>query len=233
MKQLRIVHVLTFALILTVATGCEKKEETATEVSFSSSGAPAPPPSEAAAAGETTAGSAGDMMLARSLSDEIVAILSDGARIETVSGGTRSVLTVETNDTGKRKYYEPSGAQLVEVKSSDDGFKVRTPDGKLLWKVKLYNDKIKVSDNEENLDAWVFKTTYPEKAKVLDPAGSDFGEVHYAPSPDPVRLSDRSGTDVWTVSGTTGSGAWGAILMEHVPLEQRAIITAELLSRRR
>jgi len=235
MKQLLVTFVLLSALILALTTACGKKEETATEVSFTSSGPPASPtPSATASGGEATTKPPGDdMMLARSSSGDIVAISLDGARVETVSGSRGLVLAAESKDTGKRKYYESSGAQLVEVKSSESGFKVRTPDGKLLWKVKISRHKSKVSDNEENLNAWAVRTDYPEKAKVLDPAENEIGEVHFAPPPGPVRVSNRSGTDVWMIAGTTGSGAWGALLMESVPLEHRAIIAAELLSRRR
>jgi len=173
-------------------------------------------------------------MIARSMTNDVVSIsLSGTPRVEVVSADSTSTLTAESKDTGKRKYYDASGNQLVEVKASDSGFKVRTPDGKLLWKVKVSNDKIKVSDNEENLNAWAIKTGYPDKAKVLDPSESEAGEVRFANDPAPARVRDRSGADAWTIAAADGSGAWGVLLMSSIPLEHRAIILTELLSRGR
>src|SRR5436190_18940894 len=51
----------------------------------------------------------------------------------------------------KRKY------ESLEVKFGGEGFKVRTLDGKLLWKVKVTPDKIKVSNNEQNNNPFELK----------------------------------------------------------------------------
>jgi hypothetical protein len=54
----------------------------------------------------------------------------------------------ETRDSGKRKYHIDKGAVLFEVKPNDEGgFKLRTADGTLRWKVKVTPEKIKISDN--------------------------------------------------------------------------------------
>ena len=115
----------------------------------------------------------------------------------------------------------------------DDGFKVRTPDATLLWKIKLYEDKIKISDNEENRNPWVLKTGYPDKAKVLDPYESEIGVVRFATDQAPLRVRDASGNDAWIVESGPASASWGVLLMGAIPEEQKAIIIAELISRKR
>src|SRR5258708_2295466 len=57
-----------------------------------------------------------------------------------------------SRESGKRKYALDNGPEVLEVKSGEGHFKVRKPDGILLWKVKMDPNKIKVSDNEENRD---------------------------------------------------------------------------------
>lgn len=225
----------TAFLVLAILAACSKSEETSTDVSFTSSTAPAAPPTGQQPAPSAGAAATSDVVIARSPSGtEAVSIgLAAGPRVEIVSGGATTTLTGETKDTGKRKYYDPSGAQLVEVKSSDTGFKVRRPDGTLLWKVRISDDKIKVSDNEENANAWAVKTGYPDKAKVLDPSEAEVGEVRFARDPSPARVRTASGADAWTIEGSGGSGAWGVLLMDAVPANHRAIIIAELLSRGR
>lgn len=52
------------------------------------------------------------------------------------------------------------------VKFSDDGFKLRDHNEQLLWKVKLYDDKIKVADNEEMTSAYEIKLRDEGKIKL-------------------------------------------------------------------
>jgi hypothetical protein len=78
------------------------------------------------------------------------------------SGGTIDIDYVENSQhhrlhgviksNGKRKYALDNGAEVLEVKPGEGEFKVRRPDGSLLWKIKMDPNKIKVSDNEQNLN---------------------------------------------------------------------------------
>lgn len=224
------------ALVMTLSLfACAKGEEASTDVSFSSSAAPVAAPATSPAVTGTPATAQGAALIARSSAGgEVVSIsLPAGARVEIVSSGMTTTLTGESKDSGKRKYYDASGTQVAEVKSSDTGFKVRTPAGALLWKVRISDDKIKVSDNEENLRAWALKTGYPDKAKILDPSEAEIGEVRFAIEPSPARVRTASGSDAWTLEGGSGSGAWGVLMMESVPATHRAIIITELLARGR
>lgn len=223
---------LTITAILTLLLGCSKTEETSNDVAFTSSTQPpATQTSAPTTAPTSTAAAAQDANVARSTSGDGVSIahLSEPA-IEIVEGGRVTTMRAETKDSGKRKYYVDAGTQLLEVKSSDSGFKVRTPDGALLWKIKISDDKIKVSDNEENQNAWVLKTKYSDKAKILDPAETEIGEVRFADPPSPTRVRTMSGSDAWTVEVGRASPAWGVLMMQ-IPRDHQAVIIAELLSR--
>jgi hypothetical protein len=158
-----------------------------------------------------------------------IAIVADAQHVD-IQAGTVHLIG---DSRGDKRYYHRDGKAFVEVKSDAGGFKVRTPDSKLLWKVKLATDKIKVSDNEENANAWSIKTDYADKAKVLDPAGKEVGEVKYAARSGKIKLKDAAGAEQYIVDGGKQSAAYGALLMNGVPEEYRSVIVAELLAKGR
>lgn len=67
----------------------------------------------------------------------------------------------------KRKYYNENDDVIYEVKYKPEGFKLRTPSSDLLWKIKLYDTKIKISDNEENLNPYEIKLINQYEAKLV------------------------------------------------------------------
>jgi hypothetical protein len=133
----------------------------------------------------------------------------------------------------KRKYRRASGGpQLFEVKPGENGFKLRTSDGKLLWKVKLDADKIKVSDNEENANPWSLKTKYDDKAKVVDASDKEIAEVRFYP--DRTKVKSAAGAELFEcASPRRRSASFGILALERIPEEHRAILMAEILARRR
>lgn len=133
----------------------------------------------------------------------------------------------------KRKYRRASGGPtLCEVKPGDGGFKLRTGDGKLLWKVKIDADKIKVSDNEENANPYTLKTKYDDKVKVVDAAEKELAEVRFQPEKTKVKGPD--GAELWESSSPRRrTAAFGVLVLDRVPEEHRAVLMAEILARRR
>ncbi len=166
------------------------------------------------------------------------------------SGGSKSITVVEKGNAleivlpngdrlvgdpkgDKRKYRRASGGpQLLEVKAGDGGFKLRTTDGKLLWKVKIAEDKIKVSDNEENANPWSLKTKYEDKVKVVDASDKEIAEVRFYP--DKTKVKGAAGAELWEcASPRRRSAAFGVLALDRIPEEHRAILMAEILARRR
>ncbi len=126
----------------------------------------------------------------------------------------------------KRKYQSRNGDIVAEVKFKDaESFKLRTTEGELKWKVKLYDDKFKISDNEENLEPFQVKIKEENRYKVYN-QDTEIGDV---------RLSDAkitiSGEGVeYSVDANKISGAFGVMLMEMDMLD-KTILIAELLAK--
>lgn len=158
-------------------------------------------------------------------------IVEKGNAIEIVLPGGVRLLGEPAGE--KRKYRRGAGGPPVcEVKPGENGFKLRTTDGKLLWKVKLADDKIKVSDNEENANPYAIKTKYPDKAKVVDAAEKELAEVRFGP--DKTKVKGADGAELWvTESPRRRTASFGVLALEKIPEEHRAILMAEILARRR
>lgn len=74
--------------------------------------------------------------------------------------------TSEMTKKDKKKYYDANKNVVYEVKYKDDGFKLRRASSALIWKIKLYDEKIKISDNEENLNPYEIKMLENNEAKL-------------------------------------------------------------------
>ena len=144
--------------------------------------------------------------------------------------GQARVLSGESRDSGKRKYHIGSGAVLFEIKPGDgDGFKLRTPDGSLRWKVKVAAEKIKISDNNENDQPFELKLKEGGRVKVVAPRDRELGNVRV--SGTKLEIENAGGTKLYTVDGASPEGAYGVLLLEEIDPVQRYILLAELLSR--
>jgi hypothetical protein len=129
----------------------------------------------------------------------------------------------------KRKYAVKSGDIIAEVKYKDDAFKVRKPDGTLLWKIKLYDDKVKISNNEENLNPYEIKLSdTPDKAK-LKKNEETLGEIKLKSADKQVEFT--LGAKSYYVESDKLSLAYGALLIEEIPEHIRYIIAAELMAK--
>ena len=126
-------------------------------------------------------------------------------------------------DSGKRKYENDAGTVLFEVKPGDEGFKLRTEDGKLRWKVKIKDAKVKVSDNEENNNPFELKAREGDRVKVVAPGDRELGNVRGK------NVEDASGKTLYVVDAP--SAAYGVLLLDSIPEVERYILVAELLSR--
>lgn len=93
-------------------------------------------------------------------------ILFVSCKTETKTTVSTGDLTAKMTKPDKKKYFNSSNTVVYEVKYKDDGFKLRTASSDLLWKVKLYENKVKISDNEENLDPYEIKKLDNGEAKL-------------------------------------------------------------------
>lgn len=120
----------------------------------------------------------------------------------------------------KRKYYASSNQMEYAVKFSDDGFKLRDHNEELLWKVKLYPDKIKLANNEEMSGAYEIKL---REGKIkLERNESLVSEL---------RTDENAASQVvdnLTVEGCGGSLAPAILLIKELKEFEKYILMAEL-----
>ncbi len=187
----------SFALVLLIAACGRPAENTAAPAT------PAPPTQSAPAS-------------------VIAVTTNDGKRvIEVAPSGGDITVTYDGGVLHGRRKGEKRKYESVEVKYGDGGgFKVRTLDGKLLWKVKVTPDKIKVSDNEENANPFELKIK-DRKIKVYAPGETLLGEVRARA--DHVEIGEK-----YRAAGTNAAPFYGVALLEGVPSRERAVIFAEL-----
>ncbi|TAF67027.1 MAG: hypothetical protein EAZ55_05015 [Cytophagales bacterium] len=129
-------------------------------------------------------------------------------------------------DAEKTKYSDEKGTVVAEVKYKDESFKLRTPDGKLLWKVKLSGDKIKISNNEENENPYEIKKKDNNNFKI-EYQEKELGKTKFSNN---VIDIDGIGTDL-KVPARQNLFAYGVLLLYDIPETERYILLAELLKK--
>jgi hypothetical protein len=173
-----------------------------------------------------------------------VQIVARGQTLTVVTEGES--LAGQPRDDGKRKYAPAQGGStVIEVKprAAGDGepgdiaagFKLRGPDGKLLWKVKAGATKIKVAAEEEDVQGgrqpFVISAKHPGDVAVLAPDGLGIGRVRAVAGSTDVTGEDAAGAEVFRTSTDLPPAFLGVLLLQGMPLRERAIILAELAAR--
>ena len=158
---------------------------------------------------------------------------TDHETIEVNLDGQAFVMKARMNKPGVRKYKELVGADektlIAEVKIKDKGFKLVDENDKLLWKVKISGDKVKISDNEENKNPYVLKKS-EDKVKVKDKNEKEIARVKFYPENGKLKLKDNSGKELYISKNYTKlSGAIGVLAITEIPAKLRAVIAAELV----
>jgi len=160
----------------------------------------------------------------------------DALRIATPKG--EPALLGELHGPGKRKYRleGAAGAPVAEVKLKGEpggadasGFKLRTPDGRLLWKVKLAGDKIKISADEEGTHPFVLSLKQSDKVKVTGADERALGVVHYRAGKR-ISVEDAGGHEVYAADSEPRSALFGVLLLDAIPARERQILMAEILA---
>ncbi|WP_294215346.1 hypothetical protein [uncultured Chryseobacterium sp.] len=133
--------------------------------------------------------------------------------------GSETYTAKEKED--KRKYYS-NGTQRYEVKLKDDTYKLRDAGSKLLWKVKTYPDKIKIADNEENLNPYEIKNNngaieVSKDGKVISTMKVTGNEISV------------NGQPAYKISKTSDSFALGILSIDQIPMDQRLLLLTEFL----
>jgi hypothetical protein len=227
----------TVLILLLGACGGEQAESETVEAAASSqpaaaaSAASAPP---ASPAGQPAA--AGAALIVRDAGGKELLNFREEDRETEISffeNGKKRTIWGGERTTGKRKYEFAEGGVLFEVKPDSDskGFKLRTPDGKLRWKVKVTDDKIKISDNEGNDNPFELKRREGDRVKVVAPGDKELGNVRFDRAAAKTEIETPAGTTKFSVAAPKPSAAWGVLLLDSIPEKERYILAAEILSR--
>lgn len=123
----------------------------------------------------------------------------------------------------KHKFYA-NGKMKYEVKFKEESLKLRDENSDLLWKVKIYPDKIKISDNEENENAFEVRP-YDEKIKVKR-NDEELYKVYLEGSNVTV-----NGQEAYKLSSDQESYVYAILAIEEIPNEHKLFIIAELLNK--
>lgn len=168
---------------------------------------------------------ASDSGASNSVSNDIIIYKPDGS---VVGGIDLSPMLVSANGKKysvktkpeKKKFYA-NGTMQYEIKLKDGGFKLRDKNSNLLWKIKIYPDKYKVSDNEENQNGYVVRN-YDNKIKIK----RNEAEVYRIQLDSMLTANDNA---IYKFSAPQNHYAYAVLAIDEIPEDQRLFILAELL----
>jgi hypothetical protein len=201
---------------------------------------PAPPPAAPAA---TPAPAAASPAAVRSVvieadGQQLYRITQRGEAVTVAGKDDQPLLSATADAGGKRIYRRPDGAGIAEVKSKGEaadgdggGFKLRTLDGKLLWKVKVGAEKIKISSDDAASRPFVLSLKHAEKIKVHDGDGRELGRVTFRGPEWGVVVSNADGRAVAGTHDDLRSALFGVLLIDAIGPMEKPILMAELLAR--
>ena len=157
---------------------------------------------------------------------EVAKVAIDGGKVTITLGGA----TIEGEPKGQKRRYRQGDTLVAEVKADGDKVKLKDEAGKLLWKIKISDDKIKISDNEENENPFELKRK-DDGYKVVR-GDREIGKVKRYPEDGRIKVKGADESEKFGGKGE-GGAAWAVLLLDEVPEPQRMVIAAELALRGR
>lgn len=156
-----------------------------------------------------------------SLDNELVAALKiDEAETSLEVSGEQLFGVAKRAD--KRKYYNNDNQIVYAVKYADGSFKLRDGQEQLLWKVKVYDSYLKISNNDEMTNA--FRIGFSDAGKLKVKQG---GEELYAIRYDQQASRFKAGE--FYLMNFKNSLATGVILIQEISLRDRIILASEVI----
>lgn len=231
---------MTFSLVLCMLTGlllcgCGESQPPAPGEQSQKTGAGQASP---AASNKAEAGDSYTARIKFKAADGSDAIVikryQDHDKIEINHEGTSAVLKARSGAENRWKYKESAdGAeekvQVAEVKLQPDSFKIVDENEKLLWKIRIKDGKIKVSDNEDGNNSCELKSKSADKSEIRDASGAEIGNVKFYPDNGKLKVKDAANKEILVSKDLKASAAPGVIMLTHIPLKHRVVIISELL----
>lgn len=135
--------------------------------------------------------------------------------------------TFTTDISSGSKQYFSEQRFLTRIKDNGPAFKLKTESGELLWKIKIYEDKIKISNNEENLNPYEIKYKSDRKAKLYK-NGKEIGNIKLK---EGKNICNISGPESFSIACERLSPSLLVTACSDIPVKLRLVIVTELLSR--
>jgi hypothetical protein len=141
--------------------------------------------------------------------------------------GNRKLSGRKEND--KREYRFDDEEQIAcVVTCKPERIKIKSPEGQLLWKIKLKDGKVDVLRQEEGGADFTFKFK-DDKIKVR--AGEKtLGKVKLYPERKKVKIKDAAENVRFKINAETLSAGYGALLLDDVSVEEQLVMVAEIMS---
>lgn len=144
--------------------------------------------------------------------------------LETVSATESFSYQSKLTKQDKRKYYDSNGQIVYEIKYKTNTFKLRTASSDLLWKIKLYDNKIKISNNEDNLNPYEIKFIDTHESKLVK---NDFEIARLTSNNSDELLLTKNKTEKVSIHGSYKPSILVDLISE-IPKIHREIIKKEL-----
>ena len=149
------------------------------------------------------------------------------------SGGERHDLTGTARTlSGDRDYQLDGGSPRYRASDRSYGFKIETGDrSRVLWKIRLYPDKIKISDNDNDEAPRRIRAESPTKATLAGPSEEPLGTITYDGGNTVVTNSE--GKVRYTKATGKLEPSYAVFLFDRMPMTEKYIVLAELMARNR
>ena len=161
-------------------------------------------------------------------SNIIRVINGDGAEIASIEHLQDNVIFLEGNrikskigSSGKRKYLDEGGNTIGKINKYDYGFKVKSLEGTILWKIKLKDESIKIANNDDMEGAYKVKKKSKTKIYVDE---KEVGNAIEMESYIKVHTMDKKELKVFNTN-ELHAAIMGIV---EIPLEIRLIMLAEI-----
>lgn len=136
-------------------------------------------------------------------------------------------LKSKVSSSGKTKYTNRKGKVVAKVNTyaDEEKIKIKSEEGKLLWKVKWSDSELKIAQNEEMKGAFEFKKD--EAVVKIEHEGKVLGKVTTTKGNSKVVIGKR----IYKMNNDNGLVA-GLVGIEQIPLQFRMMIIREMINQK-
>lgn len=171
----------------------------------------------------------------RSADNTLAAVLRFDAKQPSVSlptEGKRRLLRRRQTRDGYRWLERGKKEALALVRSTDNGFTVRTGADELLWRVRVSDEALLITDKTSGSFPFELRLSEGGNSRVTAD-GAALGEVFFKPRRQSVSVTNAAGELAWKIPrGAPPSAAFGCLLLPGDDGEVRYVLLMELLLRR-